>query len=48
MSDEVISREIEILKLEKDLQAEIDVREPQFAREDEKETVEQLPYDTRL
>ena len=48
MSDEVISREIEILKLEKDLQAEIDVRVPQFAREDEKETVEQLQYDTRL
>ena len=48
MSDEVISREVEILKLEKDLQAEIDVRVPQFAREDEKETVEQLQYDTRL
>lgn len=48
MSDEVISREKEILQLEKDLQAEIDVRVPQFAREDEQETVEQLQYDTRL
>ena len=44
MSDEVISRELEILKVEKDLQPEL----PQFAREDEKETVEQLQYDTRL
>ena len=48
LSDEVISSEREILQLEKDLQDEIDVRVPQFAREDEQETVEELQYDTRL
>ena len=48
LSDEVISSETEILQLEKDLQAEIDVRVPQFVREDGQETVEELQYDTRL
>ena len=48
LSDEVISSKTEILQMEKDIQAEIDVGVPQFSRKDEQETVEQLQYDTRL